>query len=140
MSEREFVIKPPELPSTLSAEVRTEVEQLWEGRRPWSKIRELRKGVDASDGHCEGSQGEFVKDGHCPNKVEGVQYNIQGHPMYFCEKHALLQNEWDKIFYDSKPKETPPLTKEQEESIRKLLEKKPKRRKKDDVMEIDPAD
>lgn len=138
--ERDFTFVFPEVDASLHSEVRAEVEAARAKGRPWTLIREVRKGVDNLSGlSCEGSQGEFRKDGACPNKVEGIQYNIYGIPLVFCEEHALKQNDWDKIFYDSKPKETPPLTKEQEESIRKLLEKPKKRKKKDEVEEVDPT-
>lgn len=131
--ERDFTVKQPELPSDLHAEVRAEVDKLWMDGKPWTLIRELRKGVDDPSGHsCYTAQGEVAP---CNSKLEAVQYNTMGHAVFFCEKHALLQNEWDKIHYRSEAKATPPLTKEQEAFIAKLLIKKKKLKPKDEIPE-----
>jgi hypothetical protein len=87
--------------------------------------------VDNPSGHsCYTAQGVT---GACNDKIEGVQYNVQGHAAFFCEKHALLQNDWDKIHYRSKAKEQPELTAEQLKTIAKLLE--PKKKKKEQKQE-----
>lgn len=137
MSEREFIIPDPVYPTDLHPTVLGEVREAWTDGRPYSPIRELRKGVDASEGaQCGGSQG----NGHleCKLPVEGVQYSSAfGSPMWYCEKHALDQFEWDKILAGP-PKPTPPLTKEQEAMITKLLEKKKPKKKKDEPEPLDP--
>lgn len=140
MNEREIIITAPELPSDLHAEVRAEVADAWGKGRPWTQIRALRKGIDNPSVPCVGAQGEFLKDGECKNKVEGIQYNIQGVQMCYCEEHALKQNEWDKVFYDSKG--TPPRPKwtaADEEFVKKLREGKKRRKKNEELEEIDPA-
>lgn len=134
--ERDFTVQAPELPSDLHAEVRTECAQLWMDGKPWTVIREIRKGVDNPSGHsCYTAQGVT---GTCDKKLEGVQYNVMGHPIFFCEEHALIQNDWDKIHYRSEPKPTPELTEEQKRTIAKLLEPKKKKKQKEELPELDP--
>jgi hypothetical protein len=94
--------------------------------------------VDNSEGQsCGGSQGQFHIE--CNAKVEAVQYNVQGHPQWYCEKHALLQADWDVIF-SGPPKPVPPLTEAQKKFIEKLLEKKKtkKEREEEREQEYDP--
>jgi hypothetical protein len=114
----------PLLSTSLSAEVRAECEKSFMDGSPWTKIRPLQKGVDASD-HltCDGAAGDRKED--CSAKVEAVQYSsAQGEVQHYCEKHALMQNEWDIVHYYSEPAPVPDLTKDQIARIEKLLEKK----------------
>jgi len=107
----------------LSAEVRAEVEKIRMDNHPWTLIRPLQKGADASDAlTCDGATGD--RTDLCSSKVEAVQYNVQGESQHYCEKHAVMQAEWDTIHYRSKARPVPDLTKEQIASIAKLLEKK----------------
>lgn len=85
---------------TLHPDVVGECTKWWAKGRPWTVIRALRKGVDASDGSsCSGSQGQFHLD--CTGTPVCVQYTSAfGDPQFFCEKHAMLQIDWDILFYD----------------------------------------
>lgn len=125
----------------VSADIAAECRAAWDSGRPWTPIRELQKGTDNSDGaSCAGTQGKFHLE--CKNKVEGVQYtSAHGTPQFYCEEHALAQNDWDKIFYDSKPreiKESQEVVEARAARIAKLLEKK-KKKQKPEPEEIDPT-
>ena len=130
----------PQLPTTLHADVTAECRLAYQGGRPWTPIRELRKGVDDPDGQrCVGSLGNHHLD--CKNKVEGVQYTSAfGTAAFYCEEHALLQNDWDKNLYDSQPKPRK-LPEGWEEEISKMMFKieKKKRKKEEQAQEIDPS-
>jgi hypothetical protein len=138
MSEERIIW--PQLPATLHADVTAECRLAYQGGRPWTPIRELRKGVDDPSGHkCNGSLGAHHID--CKKKLEGVQYTSAfGDPVYYCEEHALLQNDWDKNLYDSKPKPRV-MTPEWEAEIAKMMFKieKKKRKKEQAEEEIDPS-
>jgi len=73
--------------------------------------------------------------------VEGVQYNTAfGDSLFFCEKHALLQFEWDVNLYDSKSsgkvkKQTP----EEIAWWQKFMQKGKKKKDKEESEEIDPS-
>lgn len=129
----------PEYPADLHSDVVGECREYRTKGRPWTKLRVLRKGVDASEGaSCTNSQGNFHQE--CSKKVEAVQYDTTfGAPQWYCEEHALKQADWDVIFYDSKPKPTPDLTSEQKSFIEKLLSKgKKKEKKEEEKVEYDP--
>lgn len=134
MSREEIPIPEPVYSADLHSDVVGECKEYWLKARPWTKLRVLRKGVDASSGAiCTLCQGEV---GTCDKEVEAVQYNTTfGDAQWYCEDHALKQSEWDVIHYDSKPKPTPPLTPEQEKFIAKLLEKKKTKKERDEERE-----
>ena len=100
MSERDFSVKEPVYEPDVHPEVARECLEAWRKGRPWTQIRVLEKGVDNPSGQsCGNSQGKFDKP--CSKPVEAVQYTSAfGSPHFFCEEHALDQNEWDKNFYD----------------------------------------
>jgi hypothetical protein len=122
---------------TVPAEVRAECEKSRMEGSPWTRIRPLQKGVDASDTlSCDGSQGSHHLD--CTEPVVAVQYtSMQGESQHYCEKHALDQNEWDIAHYYSKAKPVPAMTKEQEDFVVKLLTKKKVMREKEIEEEAD---
>lgn len=133
--EREFDTWRPTYPVTLHSEIVSECSKEWTNRRPWTHVRVLRKGVDSSDGaSCH-------KDG-CTKKVEAVQYTTAfGDPVFFCDDHAVVQEEWDHANYDSKPK-VRPLPKgwqaEVDAMMAKLMKKSKKKEQKDDG-EVEPS-
>jgi len=129
-SEVALYQSPLEL-NTVPAEVRAECEKAAMEGSPWSRIRPLQKGVDASE-HltCDGATGDRAEE--CSGKVEAIQYSsAQGESQHYCEKHAITQAEWDVVHYYSKPKPVPAMTKEQEAFVAKLLEKKKSRKQKE---------
>lgn len=137
-SEDKLSTWQPEYPPELHPDVLGECREYRTKGRPWTKLRVLRKGVDASEGaSCGGSQGNF--DQPCPKKVEAVQYTTSfGDPQWFCEEHALKQADWDVIFYDSEPKPPPELSQEDREWIARFLAKGKKKPKPAEPEEIDP--
>ena len=129
-SEVALYQSPLEL-NTLSAEVRAECEKSGMDGSPWTRIRPLQKGVDASE-HltCDGGTGDRTED--CSGTVSAVQYSsAQGESQHYCDKHAVMQAEWDVVHYYSKPKPVPAMTKEQEAFVQKLLEKKKSKKQKE---------
>jgi hypothetical protein len=140
ITEAALYQSPLEL-NTVSAEVRAECEKAGVEGSPWSRIRPLQNGVDASD-HltCDGATGDRSEE--CFGTVEAVQYSsAQGEAQHYCEKHALLQNEWDIVHYYSEPAPVPDLTKDQIARIEKLLEKKKsKKQREKEAIEKDETD
>jgi len=127
-------------PSSLHADVIAELNKYWMKARPWTEIRELRKGVDDPSGHhCIGVMGQFDKG--CSKPVAGVQYTTAfGDPVFYCEDHALEQFKWDKANYDEAPKERPDPGPEWHAEIAKMMFKiEKKKRKKEEPEEIDPS-
>ncbi len=111
---------------------------MWMGGRPWTEIRVLREGVDASEGtSCGGSQGCFHLP--CPKPVEGVQYSsARGVPQWFCEEHALLQVDWDRTLYDEPPRPwTHEFSPEEQREIERILARG-RKREKAEPEEIEP--
>ena len=135
-TERDFSINVPELPETLSGSVRKECEQLWLSGMPWTKLRPVEGTDNLSGACCEGCVGCFHLP--CNNPVVAIQYNVQGLAQFYCEKHGLEQDEWDKRVYRTGPPPIPKLTKEQEDFIAKLLIKKKKMKEK--TPEIEETD
>ena len=140
MAREDQIYEQPGYPANLHHDVVGECQTAWRGGRPWTVIRELRKGVDNSDGQaCAGSLGNHHLE--CKEPVEGVQYNTAfGDPLFFCEKHALLQFEWDVNLYDSKSsvkvkKQTP----EEIAWWQKFMQKGKKKKDKEETEEIDPS-
>jgi len=108
--------------------------------RPWTDIRELRKGVDDPEGHrCIGSMGTF--DQRCDLPVEGVQYDTAfGDPVFYCEKHALLQHEWDQNLYNSKPVPKHVVTEEWQAEVDRILAKMNRKKKeREEPEDVDPT-
>lgn len=126
-------------PASLHADVISECRKYWMMGRPWTVIREHRKGVDASEGQqCHGVVGCFHLV--CPKKVEGVQYTTAfGDPQFYCESHALEQLKWDTANYDEPPKPRPEPSAEWQAEVDKIMFKiEKKKRKKEEPEEIDP--
>lgn len=134
-------IPQPVLPSGLHSDVLREVQESRSNGRPWTKIRELRKGVDDSSGaQCIGSMGNHHLE--CKKSVEGVQYSTAyGDPLFYCEEHALKTQEWDTILYDSRPKPLRKLEEDRYDDVKKLFEKMDRRRRKKEEKpeEVDPT-
>jgi hypothetical protein len=139
MSDLDPAVQAPELPAELHPDVAAECRTAWGKGRPWTPIRPLRKGADDPQGaSCGGSQGNHHLP--CGKDIEGVQYTIQGYPVFYCEQHALDQNQWDKIHYDSKPVWRDKMSEEDVAYVQKLLAKiGRKKKKKEEPQEIDPA-
>lgn len=114
--------REPAYPSDLHSDVVGECQKEWANGRPWTNIRVLRKGVDnLSSASCS-------YWGGCSKKVEAVQYNSTfGEPQFYCEDHAVVQQERDVFHYDSKPRPVPDLTPAERTFIQKLLTKKKKK-------------
>lgn len=126
----------PVYPAGLHSDVVGECREWLAKGRPWTRLRVLQRGVDASEvASCDGSQGHFSP---CPKKVEAVQYTTAfGDPQWYCEEHALKQADWDTIFYDSKPEpQRPPRTAEDEEWLRRFMAKGKKKQER--VEEVEP--
>ena len=122
---------------TLPAEVRAECAQAAMENSPFTRIRPLQEGMDDLKGlSCDGATGDRTDE--CAEKVEAIQYSsIQGESQHYCERHALLQNEWDIIHYRSQPNPVPAMTREQEEFVQKLLTKRKAMREKEEPEEPD---
>ena len=129
----------PQLKATLHPDVKSECSVAYLGVRPWTTIRPLRVGVDDWDGQlCEGSQGNHQLE--CKGTVEAVQYTSAfGDPAFYCEKHAIEQNDWDIIHYHSTwvAKKLPKGWQEEVDAMMIKLNKKNK--KKSEPEEIDPS-
>jgi hypothetical protein len=126
---------------TVHADVITECQESMAKGRPFTNIRPLLEGVDDPKGHsCDGSAGNHNKD--CKEKVVAVQYvSSQGESVFYCEPHALSQNDWDIIHYDSQPIAQHEMTEEAKIAVQKILAKiGRKKRKREEIQEIDPAD
>lgn len=129
----------PRLSLDLPPEVAEEVRSAYLGGRPWTKIRVLRNPSEGLGKSCGGSLGNHHEP--CSEKVEAIQYSTAfGDPIFFCEKHALLQNEWDRTFYESKPKPIRQLPEDHYDDVKKLLQRLDrKKRKKEQESEVDPT-
>lgn len=118
--DRDFSVKNPEYAPEVPPEVARECLEAWRGGKPWTRIRVLEGDSVGPGATCEGSQGEFGKA--CSKKIEAVQYSSRfGDPLFFCEEHALKQNDWDNILYWDAYKV--PDRPEMSESERKALDK-----------------
>jgi hypothetical protein len=99
----------------------------------------LQKGVDDPQGYsCNGCQGQHHLT--CTGTLEAVQYTTAfGDPVFYCEDHALKQNDWDIVHYRStwKAKKLPAGWQEEVDKMVAGWEKK--RRKKEEAEEIDPS-
>ena len=94
----------------------------------------------ASVGPCGGSMGNYSTA--CANPAKWKQTPTFGDSVaYYCDEHKKLQEGWDKILYDSKPRPTKDFPEEYFEDVRKLFEKMDRRKRKKDepAEEPDPA-
>lgn len=112
---------------TLAPEIQRECAEAREQGQPWTRIRPLEV-YDGPPTHaCDGSQGNHHLD--CDGKVEAVQYTMShGEPNYYCEKHALEQNDWDIVHYRSEAKPVPDMSPEWHAEVAKILNKGKKRK------------
>jgi hypothetical protein len=123
-------------------DIAAEVEKAWMDGKPFTQIRPLQEGVDDSEGAvCHGCLGKFHIT--CDKPVEGVQYVCRPEvwPMWYCEEHALEQNDWDKNLYTGTYKEKP-LPKGWQEEVDAMMfkiEKKKRRKQEKELEEQDPT-
>lgn len=129
----------PRLPEGMHPDLAEECRAAYMEAKPYTRIRPLREGVDDPQGaHCDGSQGNHHLD--CPQPLVAVQYTTAfGDPAFYCEEHALLQNEWDNVHYYSvhKPRKLPAGWQEEIDAMMARLTKKDKKKK--EAEEIEPS-
>ena len=105
--------------------------------RPWGPM-EPCSGQSAGD--CHGAIGDT--DGPCKNPVKWSQTaTFGGSVVYYCDEHKKLQEEWDKILYDSPPKPLRKIPNGYFDEVQKLFERmnRKKRKKEEQNTEIDPS-
>lgn len=135
MSDREYTAWEPTYPASLHSDVVGECRQAYTNGRPWTQVRVLRKGADDPKGaSCSHHTG-------CQAKVEAVQYSTAfGDPLFYCEEHAVEEQERQVWLYDSKPKPNrPKWTEEDERWVKRFLEKGKRKNRDTESEEIDPA-
>ena len=127
------------LPQGMHPDLAREIETAAKEHTPWTLIRPLQKGVDDPQGAtCSGAQGNHHLT--CNGTLEAVQYSSAfGDALFYCEKHALEQNDWDIVHYRSKFKEKKMLPGWQEEIDKMMAGFEKKRKKKEEPEEIDPS-
>ena len=89
---------------------------------------------------CGGSMGNFHEP--CNGQVKWKQTPTFGDSIrFYCDEHKKLQEGWDKILYDSKPRPVKDFPEDYFADVRKLFEKMNRKRKKKDEQptEIDPT-
>lgn len=127
--ERDFSVSEPEFGPEMPPGVARECLEAWRQGKPWTRIRVLERGTDnPSDQPCSNSQGKF--DQPCSKPVEAVQYTSAGAvPMFFCEEHALEQNDWDNILYwDPPPEPKHEMSEEDQILVQKMLNRGKRKR------------
>ena len=103
MSDLEAIVPLPSYGPEVPEDVAAECLKAWMADQPWTPIRVLRSPSECPPtAACEGSYGRFGTE--CPGKVAAVQYcSRYAVPQFYCEEHALLQNDWDIANYRSPP-------------------------------------